>query len=73
MVQMNVWDWNDIKYKVRAAKSATSMARLELADTQEKINLQVAQNRFKVKEARKRLAMQRKTSPVQRRTSVARK
>lgn len=60
MVQMNVWDWNDIKYKVRAAKSATSMARLELADTQEKINLQVAQNRFKVKEARKRLAMAEK-------------
>lgn len=60
MVQMNVWDWNDIKYKVRAAKSATSMARLELADTQEKINLQVTQNRFKVKEARKRLAMAEK-------------
>ena len=36
------------------------MARLELADTQEKINLQVAQNRFKVKEARKRLAMAEK-------------
>lgn len=57
VVQMNVWDWNDIKYKVHAAKSATSMARLELADTKEKINLQVTQNRFKVKEARKRLAM----------------
>lgn len=57
MLQMNVWDWNDARYKVRAARSATSMARLELADTQEKINLQVTQNRFKVKEARKRLAM----------------
>ena len=57
MVQMNVWDWNDASYKVRAAKAATSMARLELADTKEKINLQVTQNRFKVKEARKRLAM----------------
>ena len=59
-VQMNVWDWNDAQYKVRAAKSATSMARLELADTQEKINLQITQNRFKVKEARKKLAMAEK-------------
>ncbi len=60
VVQMNVWDWNDIKYKVRATKSATSMARLELADTQEKINLQVTQSRFKVKEARKKLSMAEK-------------
>ncbi len=60
MVQMNVWDWNDVRYKVRAAKSATSMACLELADTQEKINLQVTQSKFKVKEARKRLAMAEK-------------
>lgn len=59
-VQVNVWDWNEIKYKVRAAKSATSMACLELADTQEKINLQVTQSRFKVKEARKKLAMAEK-------------
>ena len=57
MVQMNVWDWNDNRYKERAAKAATSMARLELADTKEKINLQVRQSQFKVAEARKKLNM----------------
>ena len=36
------------------------MARMELADVQEKINLQVTQSRFKVKEARKRLTMAEK-------------
>lgn len=57
LLQFSVWDWFDNKYKVNAAKAATSMARMELADTQEKIHLQVKQGRFKVKEARKKLAM----------------
>ena len=47
-------------YKVRAARAVTSMARMELADVQEKINLQITQSRFKVGEARKRLAMAEK-------------
>lgn len=60
MLQVPVWNWFDGKYKIRASKAATSMARLELADTQEKINLQITQSRFKVKEARKKLAMAEK-------------
>ena len=56
-VQMPVWNWFEGRYKVRASQAATSMARMELSDVQEKINLQVTQSRFKVKEARKRLTM----------------
>lgn len=57
MVQVPVWNWFEGRYKVRASRAATSMARMELSDVQEKINLQVTQSRFKVKEARKRLVM----------------
>lgn len=60
MVQVPVWNWFEGRYKVNAAKTATAMAQMELADTQEKINLQVAQSRFKVKEAYKRLSMAKK-------------
>lgn len=56
-VQVPVWNWFEGRYKVRASRAATSMARMELSDVQEKINLQVTQSRFKVKEARKRLVM----------------
>ena len=44
-------------YKVRAAKGATSIANLELADAREKIELQVNQSNFKVGEANKKLSM----------------
>ncbi len=60
VLQVPVWNWFEGKYKVNAAKSATAMAQMELADTQEKINLQVAQSQFKVKEAHKRLSMAEK-------------
>lgn len=60
MVQMPAWTWFDNKYKIRASKAATSMARMELADAQEKVDLQITQSRFKLKEARKRLAMAEK-------------
>ena len=60
MLQVPVWNWFDTRYKVRASQAATNMAKYELADIQEKINLQITQSRFKVKEARKKLAMAEK-------------
>lgn len=60
LVQVPVWNWFEGTYKVRAAKSATSMAAMELSDAREKVNLQIAQSRFKVSEAQKRLAMAEK-------------
>lgn len=60
IVQVPVWNWFEGAYKVRASKAATSMAQMELYDAQEKINLQITQSEFKVKEAHKRLLMARK-------------
>ncbi len=57
MLRIPVWNWGDGKYKVRASKGATTMARLELEEAREKIELQVNQNYFKVNEAIKRLTM----------------
>ena len=57
VVRVPVWNWGDVKYKVRASKGATAMANLELDDAREMISLQVRQSNFKVKEAQKKLTM----------------
>lgn len=56
-VRVPVWNWLEGVYKVRAGKATTQIAQVELHDASEKINLQVTQCRFKVKEANKRLSM----------------
>ena len=62
LVRVPVWNWVEGAYKVRASKAATTMANLELDDAREKIELQVNQSSFKVKEANKRLAMAMKNA-----------
>lgn len=57
VLRVPVWNWGDVKYKVRASKGATAMANLELEDARELIDLQVRQGRFKVGEAQKKLTM----------------
>ena len=57
LVRVPVWNWGDVKYKVRASKGATVMANLELDEARELIELQVNQSNFKVKEAQKKLTM----------------
>ena len=57
LVRIPVWNWGDVKYKVRASKGATTMANLELAEARELIELQVNQSRFRVNEAYKKLEM----------------
>ena len=57
MVRVPIWNWGDVKYKIRASKGATAMANLELDDARELISLQVRQSNFKVKEAQKKLLM----------------
>ena len=54
-VSMPIWSWNEGRHKINAAKTATAIAELELADVREKISLQVEQAQFKIDEARKRL------------------
>lgn len=59
LVRVPLWNWGDVMYKVRASKGAASIAKLELAEAREMIELQVNQNTFKVGEANKKLAMAR--------------
>ncbi len=60
MVRMPLWDWHDGRYKLAAARAATTIAKLERSDLEEKINLQVEQERFKVREAYRRLELSTK-------------
>ena len=60
MIHVPVWNWMEGKFKVRAARTATAIARLTLDETREKIDLQVSQSRFKVTEAYKKLERARK-------------
>ena len=57
LVHVPIWHWLEGEYKIRATKAAASMANLELSEAQEKIELQVTQCKFKVREANKKLAM----------------
>ena len=60
LVRVPIWNWGDVAYKVRASKSATAIASLELEEARDLIKLQVNQSSFKVDEAQKRLAMAQK-------------
>ena len=57
MVHVPILNWGDVRYKVRAAKGATTIANLELNEAREMIELQVNQKSFLVNEASKKLAM----------------
>ena len=57
MVRVPVWNWMETSYKVKASKIASTMVNLELDEAREKIELQVSQSKFKMKEAQKRLTM----------------
>ena len=59
-LRVPVWNWFEGDYKVRASRAATTMAEMELSDAREKIELQLEQCRFKLKEANKRLLMSKK-------------
>lgn len=60
MVQIPIWHWGEGIYKTRAAKAEARIAQYQLLDAREKIELQVNQAAFKVKEAGKKLVMSSK-------------
>jgi outer membrane protein TolC len=57
LMRVPIWNWGDVKYKVRASKGATAIASLEYDEAREKIELQVNQVTYKVDEANKRLTL----------------
>lgn len=60
MVKVPIWHWNEGQYKVKAAKAEARIAKFQLSDAKEKIELQVNQSAFKVNEATKKLTMAEK-------------
>ena len=57
LVQIPVWNWFEGSYKVRASKTATAIATMQLSDVRQKVGLQIAQSQFKLKEAVKKYNM----------------
>lgn len=62
IVRIPVWNWFESSYKIRASKTATTIAMLELDEAREKVELQVTQSSYKVSEANKRLNMANKNT-----------
>ena len=59
-VQVPIWTWGENKYKIRASRTATSIAQLEMDDVRKKIDLEIEQNRLRLKDANKQLATSHK-------------
>ena len=59
-LQVPIWHWGQGTYKVKAAKAEARISQYQLEDAKEKIELQVNQASFKVKEAAKKLVMSEK-------------
>ena len=59
-VQVPVWTWGENKYKIRASRTATSIAQLEMDDVRKKIDLEIEQNRLRLKDANRQLATSHK-------------
>ena len=60
VVKIPVFHWGEGIYKVKAAKAEANIARYQLEDVKEKVELQVTQSSYKVNEAAKRLTMAEK-------------
>lgn len=60
VVKIPVFHWGEGIYKVKAAKAEANIARYQLEDVKEKVELQVTQSSYKVNEAAKKLAMAEK-------------
>ena len=54
-IQVPVWTWGENKYKLRASKTATSIAQLEMNDVRKKIDLEIEMNKLRLKDAKKQL------------------
>jgi len=62
IVRVPVWNWFESSYKVKASKTTTTIAQMELEEAREMIELQVNQSSFKVSEANKKLTMAQKNT-----------
>lgn len=65
-----VFHWGEGIYKVKAAKAEANIARYQLEDIKEKVELQVTQSSYKVNEAVKKLTMAEKTWKSRRKFAI---
>ncbi len=60
VAQVPIWNWGESKYRVRSARTMTAIANMELQDLRSKIDLEVEQCKFRLKEAHRKLNTARK-------------
>lgn len=60
VVKIPVFHWGEGIYKVKAARAEANIARYQLDDVKEKVELQVTQSTYKLNEATRKLAMAQK-------------
>ena len=56
-LKVPVWNWGEGRYKVRSAKAEAQIARLNLDEAREKVQLQVSQSRLRANEANRKLQL----------------
>lgn len=57
MLKVPVWNWGEMRYKVRASKADALVASLRAEEAREKVELQVNQSAFRVNEANRKLVL----------------
>lgn len=57
MLKVPVWNWGEMRYKVRAAKAEALVASLRSEEAREKVELQVNQSALRVNEAARKLTL----------------
>ncbi len=60
LFKMPLWTWGEGRHKINAARAEARMTRLRQEETHEKIELQVRQSAFAVREADKKLGLSEK-------------
>ena len=56
-LKVPVWNWGEGRYKVRSARAEAQIARLNLDEAREKVQLQVSQSRLRANEAERKLRL----------------
>ena len=56
-LKVPVWNWGEGRYKVRSARAEAQIARLNLDEAREKVQLQVSQSRLRAYEAERKLRL----------------
>ena len=69
VLKIPVFHWGEGIYKVRAAKAEANIARYQLEDVKEKVELQVTQSSYKVNEATKQLHMAEQSNVLEAQTA----